>query len=199
MKHFDNFEDAVIAAVNHGGDSDSTGAITGNILGAAIGIEAIPQFFIEDLEMYNLITQIADDLYRGETRLPFASADSWKIQHVSQQYVVIPVNLEIPISEMENVWKGHIPKCMEDHWFMYCDKKTIRYYRSWTGECIFIASYRIYGKYCKIVELSVNRYFNNADANSNENKDLFLRLLKYDSEVGDYSIYYPKQIAKDIR
>jgi ADP-ribosylglycohydrolase len=66
MKHFDNFEEAMIAAVNHGGDSDSTGAVTGNILGAAIGYEAIPQFFKDDLEMHDLILHMADDLYKGE-------------------------------------------------------------------------------------------------------------------------------------
>ena len=66
LKHFDNFEDAMIAAVNHGGDSDSTGAVTGNIIGAAIGYESIPQFYKDDLEMHELILHMADDLYRGE-------------------------------------------------------------------------------------------------------------------------------------
>lgn len=53
LKHFDSFEEAMIAAVNHSGDSDSTGAVTGNILGAAVGYEAIPQFFKDDLEMHD--------------------------------------------------------------------------------------------------------------------------------------------------
>ena len=66
IRHFDSFEDAMIASVNHGGDSDSTGAITGNILGAAIGYDAIPQFYKDDLEMHDLILHMADDLYRGE-------------------------------------------------------------------------------------------------------------------------------------
>jgi ADP-ribosylglycohydrolase len=66
LKYFNNFEEALIAAVNHPGDSDSTGAVTGNILGAAIGYEAIPQFFKDDLEMHDLILHMADDLYRGE-------------------------------------------------------------------------------------------------------------------------------------
>jgi ADP-ribosylglycohydrolase len=66
LKHFDSFEDAMIAAVNHKGDSDSTGAVTGNILGAVVGYEAIPQFFKDDLEMHDLILHMADDLYRGE-------------------------------------------------------------------------------------------------------------------------------------
>ena len=66
IRHFDSFEQAMIAAVNHGGDSDSTGAVTGNILGAAVGYEAIPQFYKDDLEMHDLILHMADDLYRGE-------------------------------------------------------------------------------------------------------------------------------------
>ena len=66
LKHFDSFEDALIAAVNHRGDSDSTGAVTGNILGAAIGYDNIPQFFKDDLELHDLILHMADDLYRGK-------------------------------------------------------------------------------------------------------------------------------------
>ena len=66
LKYFDSLEEAMIAAVNHGGDSDSTGAVTGNILGAAVGYEAIPQFYKDDLEMHDLILHMADDLYRGE-------------------------------------------------------------------------------------------------------------------------------------
>ena len=66
LKYLNNFEEAMIAAVNHGGDSDSTGAITGNILGAAIGYDAIPDFYKKDLEMHDLILHMADDIYRGE-------------------------------------------------------------------------------------------------------------------------------------
>ena len=66
IRHFDSFEDAMIASVNHGGDSDSTGAVMGNILGAAIGYDAIPQYYKDDLEMRDLILHMADDLYRGE-------------------------------------------------------------------------------------------------------------------------------------
>lgn len=68
LKHFDSFEDAIIAAVNHGGDSDSTGAVTGNILGTVVGYEAIPKSFKDDLEMHDLILHMADDLYRGEVQ-----------------------------------------------------------------------------------------------------------------------------------
>lgn len=58
----DDFEVAVRLAVNHSGDSDSTGAITGNILGVMLGDAVIPPAWLVDLEMSDVITQVADDL-----------------------------------------------------------------------------------------------------------------------------------------
>jgi ADP-ribosyl-[dinitrogen reductase] hydrolase len=57
-----NFEDGIILAVNHSGDSDSTGSITGNLLGAAAGVEAIPERWLAHLELRLTIEAIADDL-----------------------------------------------------------------------------------------------------------------------------------------
>lgn len=52
--------------MNHKGDSDSTGAICGNILGAWLGIEEVQHAFDTDnLEMKELILQIADELYEA--------------------------------------------------------------------------------------------------------------------------------------
>ena len=64
-RHIDNFADTLIAAVNHDGDSDSTGAIAGNIIGAIVGYEAIPAKFKEHLELHDVILAIADDLHQG--------------------------------------------------------------------------------------------------------------------------------------
>jgi ADP-ribosyl-[dinitrogen reductase] hydrolase len=57
-----DFEDGIILAVNHSGDSDSTGTITGNLLGAAAGVEAIPERWLAHLELRSAIEAIADDL-----------------------------------------------------------------------------------------------------------------------------------------
>jgi ADP-ribosylglycohydrolase len=58
-----SLRDGVILAVNHDGDSDSTGSIAGNLLGAMLGVEAIPAEWLEPLELRDVITQVADDLY----------------------------------------------------------------------------------------------------------------------------------------
>lgn len=62
LKYEDDFDRALIASVNHSGDSDSTGAVTGNILGAYLGLEGIPQKYLDDLELKELILEVADDL-----------------------------------------------------------------------------------------------------------------------------------------
>jgi ADP-ribosylglycohydrolase len=53
----------VLPAVNHDGDSDSTGAICGNLLGAALGAAAIDGDLLEQLEGGDVIIQVADDLH----------------------------------------------------------------------------------------------------------------------------------------
>ena len=57
-----DFDKAVIAAVNHSGDSDSTGAVTGNIMGAIVGYRNIGEKWRKDLELRDVILEIADDL-----------------------------------------------------------------------------------------------------------------------------------------
>ncbi|KPV39930.1 hypothetical protein AN478_06960 [Thiohalorhabdus denitrificans] len=56
-------EEAVTLAVNHDGDSDSTGAITGNLAGALYGEEAIPERWLEALELREAISAMAEDLH----------------------------------------------------------------------------------------------------------------------------------------
>lgn len=56
---------ALWTSVAHGGDSDSTGSITGNLLGAALGVEALPARWLEQLELRDVTDRIASDLYAG--------------------------------------------------------------------------------------------------------------------------------------
>lgn len=65
-----NFESAVIMAVNHDGDSDSTGLIAGHLMGAMRGRSAIPERWLAPLEMRDVMEEMADDL---------ATAGSWRL------------------------------------------------------------------------------------------------------------------------
>jgi len=61
----EDFDTAMIIAVNHSGRSAAVGAITGAILGARMGQEALPEFYLECLEPAMLLVELADDLYQG--------------------------------------------------------------------------------------------------------------------------------------
>ena len=70
-RHIGSVREAIIAAVNHDGDSDSTGSVVGNIMGAIHGYEAIKRenLFCPDgrdiestLELSEIILALADDL-----------------------------------------------------------------------------------------------------------------------------------------
>ena len=74
IRHINNIEEAIIASVNHDGDSDSTGSVCGNIMGAIYGYEHLKERNIlcpedsalEDvLELSEVIIALADDLTTG--------------------------------------------------------------------------------------------------------------------------------------
>ncbi len=79
LKYSDDIQKALIVSVNHKGDSDSTGAVTGNILGAYLGYEKIPQKYLDELELKDVILELASDLYNGShmSTLDYLNDKSW--------------------------------------------------------------------------------------------------------------------------
>jgi ADP-ribosylglycohydrolase len=59
----EDFRERVLLAVNHSGDSDSTGSIAGNLLGLIHGVEGIPQEWPQQLELREVIERMARDLW----------------------------------------------------------------------------------------------------------------------------------------
>ena len=55
-----------MVSVNHNGDSDSTGAVIGNILGAYLGYDEIPNEYKENLELKDIILKVAQDLLESQ-------------------------------------------------------------------------------------------------------------------------------------
>ena len=62
LKYSDDFENAIICSINHDGDSDSTGSVAGNIIGASLGYNKIPDYYKDNIELKNIIIELADDL-----------------------------------------------------------------------------------------------------------------------------------------
>ncbi len=65
LRYRRDFSAGIIAAANHNGDSDSTGAITGNILGALVGYGALDEKWKKNLELHDEILKMAELICRN--------------------------------------------------------------------------------------------------------------------------------------
>ncbi|MSS24027.1 ADP-ribosylglycohydrolase family protein [[Clostridium] innocuum] len=88
LKYSDDFDKAIIASVNHSGDSDSTGTVTGNILGAYLGLKSIPKKYLDNLELKDVILEIADDLYNDCKISEYGSYhdEIWEQKYIYKTY-----------------------------------------------------------------------------------------------------------------
>lgn len=93
LKYQNDFSKGVITAVNHSGDSDSTGAITGNILGALLGYNAMEEKWKKDLELADVILELADDMCEG---CQMSNAGHYRDDDWEQKYIVM--------HRVEDVW-----------------------------------------------------------------------------------------------
>lgn len=86
-RHFDDFKACMVCAVNHGGDSDSTGAVAGNIIGAIMGLNALPNEFTRPLQFRDLLRRTATLL----CKIPSTAATD----HPRSSYDVIATDIKV--------------------------------------------------------------------------------------------------------
>ena len=72
-----DFEKGVLLAVNHSGDSDSTGSITGNILGLINGYESIPLKWRRNLVGQEIVKEVAEDIFLQVKGNTFEMDEEW--------------------------------------------------------------------------------------------------------------------------
>ena len=72
----EDFDAAMILAVNHSGRSSAVGAVAGAILGAKLGSKALPDFYLESLEPIEVLRELAQDLAVGSPAMGLFD-DSW--------------------------------------------------------------------------------------------------------------------------
>ncbi len=88
LKYQNDFSKAIITSVNHKGDSDSTGAVTGNIVGALIGYDAIDEKWKKDLELKDVILEISTDLCHQCAMSEYSSYDDpdWERKYIHMRW-----------------------------------------------------------------------------------------------------------------
>ena len=79
LKYPSSFKDTIVCAVNHDGDSDSTGAIAGNIIGAYLGIDNIDAYYKENVELKDIILELSNDMWtaRNLTLESLKLSEAW--------------------------------------------------------------------------------------------------------------------------
>lgn len=88
LKYQNDFSAAVTVSVNHNGDSDSTGAITGNIVGALLGYSQIDDSWKQHLELDSVILEMADDLAKGCPKVKDGCIEDkeWRRKYINAQW-----------------------------------------------------------------------------------------------------------------
>ena len=76
-----DFDTAMILAVNHSGRSGAVAALTGGILGAVMGAEALPDFYLECLESAKILETLSSDLALGSPTFGLFD-DDWDQKYV---------------------------------------------------------------------------------------------------------------------
>lgn len=86
-----DFDTALVTAVNHSGASSATAAIAGGILGAALGEQALPDFYLENLEARVPMGQLAADLCQSSPtgQLMRLFDDDWDRKYIQGEPVEV--------------------------------------------------------------------------------------------------------------
>ena len=66
-----------------------------------------------------------------------ATKASWKTNPPPEDRQHFELPLLFNDDEGEKIRLGHVPKDMDDRWFIYFDQGWLYFHRSWTGDCIF--------------------------------------------------------------
>lgn len=67
-----------------------------------------------------------------------AIRDDWKnLYPLPAERQRLVVNRVYTPDEMAIIYRGFIPSCMDDRWFIYYEGRSLFLHRSWSGFCIF--------------------------------------------------------------
>lgn len=166
----DSFEEGVRLAVNLGGDTDTIGAIYGQLAGAYWGYDAIPHNWVKDLYQYEKIVLMADLLNQGlseeyleilsetvEIPLPPSQAEimrtkayqsgianryCWNdLTEMPRDHAVIEMSIKLAQKNFNAVKKGLIPDDMGEKMFMYFEEGRLFMHRSSDGQCAYVVDF----------------------------------------------------------
>ena len=126
LKYPNSFQDAIVCSINHDGDSDSTGAVAGNIIGAYLGYDAIPDYYKDNVELKNIILELADDMSVDVPISEYSSNkdEKWENKYLYCKYIKDNNILFYKKKENDTIWWLDNPDAIGEHLFTF-DKERI--------------------------------------------------------------------------
>jgi 8-oxo-dGTP pyrophosphatase MutT (NUDIX family) len=80
------------------------------------------------------------DRHRFEQRVP-TTRESWKVNPMKGKIASLRIDRTFSEGEMDQIRRGHLPKEMEDKWFMFFENNCLHACRSWTGDTIYLVAF----------------------------------------------------------
>ena len=168
-----NYQDAVLKAVNLGGDTDTIGAITGGLAGLIYGYNAIPTDWINVLKRKEYLVEMVDaylalidksqhnkNMQIAATMAKKSDFAGWIKPFIKSKKV--ECNIVLTYEEFESLYVGRgsqkVVQGESEKWCMYCDPTdmTINYFRAATGIQIFKGHFKKENENYIIYELEIN-------------------------------------------
>jgi hypothetical protein len=86
-----------------------------------------------------------------------ATIASWKTKPLPEQTARLDYQAQFSAQEFDQISTGLIPQEMEDKWFIVLDGRTLKLYRSWSGNCIYQVEFAQEGYHYHVSRAIVNR------------------------------------------
>lgn len=85
------------------------------------------------------------------------TSNMWEIQSMPNENMKLDYKRAFTKQEFDKISIGHLPREMEDKWFIFMENNSLYFHRSWTGVCIYIVTFQNDGDKNTTVETIVNR------------------------------------------
>ncbi len=112
LKYSDNFKDAIVCSINHDGDSDSTGSVAGNIMGAYLGYEKIPFEYKNNIELKNEILELANDL---ASEIPVGEYNDNNDEYWLSKYAYCKRDLSLKEKQLHKNVEDYMNKIVDEY------------------------------------------------------------------------------------
>lgn len=210
LKYSDDFDKALIASVNHSGDSDSTGAVTGNILGAYLGMKGIPQKYLDNLELKEVILELADDLF-NDCRISeygFYHDAIWEQKYIDKTYRPSPKPIDEQAGNCTVILfpdfvklKAEVEKLRTEMSMLLLERDELVYVECKNIEMAYMLAlgnleYKAYELHCAVLRLK--RKIELIQAKKNRQEKILLSAIeeRLDEEFAEYQAQLDEQINK---